>query len=167
MSKKRSSVRAHLLVALVVMSIFGGGFALASHVAEVDPATVPEGVLVSHNDIPWVGVKAIRNAVETSGADIHIQHVALDPGEALPWHSHPGPGFLTVASGSVTVEMVKDGTCVRRVKEAGHGFFEKGDLVMRVVAGDAGAHNYVAFILPDGVQSHITPQDAPAECETS
>lgn len=165
MSEKRTSVRAHLVIALVVMSMFGAGFALASHVATVDPATVPEGVLVSHNDIPWVGVKAIQNAVKPGGAQIHIQHVALDPGEALPWHSHPGPGFLTVASGSLTVEMIKDGTYVRRVLEASSGMYERGDLVMRVVAGDAGAHNYVAFILPDEVESHIKLEETPTACE--
>jgi hypothetical protein len=151
-------------IAALVMSVLGGGFALASHVAQLDPETVPEGVFVSHNHFRWVGIKALERTVKPNGADIQVQHVALDPGEALPWHSHPGPAFLTVASGSVTVEEVRNGTCFRRVVEAGNGFFEKGAQVMRVVAGDDGAHNYVTFVLPPGSATHITTHDAPEEC---
>lgn len=153
-----------LLAGIVVASMGIAGAALASHVSEVDPETVPPGVLVAHNRIDWVGVKALERAVKPDGAEIYVGHIVLGPGEALPWHNHPGPAFAAIASGSVTLEKAKSGNCVRQVYSAGTGFFDRGVLIHRVVAGDDGAHIYATYVMPAGAEMHATAHDAPPEC---
>ncbi len=152
-----------LLAGVTVASVLLTGLAVASHVAKVDPASVPVGYLAAHNRISWVGAKAIQRATE-EGTDIFVQHIRLGAGEAAPWHNHPGPVLVAVAGGSVTYEKAKDGACFQRLHEAGGGFFDRGSIVHRVVAGDVGAELYATYILPAGSQTHVTPHDAPEQC---
>ena len=150
-------------IAAVLLAILPvGGAVFASHVTEVDPETVPEGFLETHNSIPWMGAKAFGRAV-ANGAEVYVQHIDLDAGEATPWHHHPGPVIVAVASGSLTLEKAKGNDCLRREIPAGTGFYDKLQ-VHRVVAGTNGAHLYATYVLPAGSSTHITPLDPPAEC---
>ena len=152
-----------LLAAVIISCVGLTGAAVASHVAQVDASTVPAGFLATHNEIDWIGLKAIERAVGTGGTEVFVQSIDLAAGAETPWHTHPGPVIVTVAEGSVTLEKAKDGTCLRKVIPAGRGFFDKGQ-THRVVAGDAGAAIYATFLLPKGSAHHITPLDMPEEC---
>ena len=152
-----------LWVAIIIGSLGLTGVAVASHVAQVDASMVPAGFLATHNEIDGIGLDAIARAVKPDGAEVSVQSIDLGPNVATPWHTHPGPVFVTVAEGSLTLETAKESSCVRRVIPAGEGFFDGGD-THRVVAGADGAAVYATYLLPKGSAHHITPLEAPKEC---
>jgi quercetin dioxygenase-like cupin family protein len=55
---------------------------------------------------------------------ISYQSSTAIPGATTGWHSHPGPLFVTVTAGAVTVYNAEDPTCSPRVFTAGQGFVE-------------------------------------------
>jgi quercetin dioxygenase-like cupin family protein len=153
------------LAATVVLAVAGG--ALASHVAQVDPATVPTGFLAAHNSIREVPVSALARAVTPDGTDAFIQHVRLGPNAATGWHTHPGPAIVTVVNGSVTYEDAEANRCIDTTYAAGEGFIDRGfGHVHRAIAGADGVDFYVVCLLPRGTATHVIPANAPAECSS-
>ena len=65
-----------------------------------------------------------RIAIKThSPAEVITYRIELQPGAATPWHYHPGPHLVSIASGVVTVYEADCGTTQYR---AGKGFFDPG-----------------------------------------
>ena len=62
--------------------------------------------------------------VEGMLTNITYQSSTAIPGATTGWHSHPGPLFITVTAGAVTVYNAEDQTCTPRVFTAGQGFIE-------------------------------------------
>jgi quercetin dioxygenase-like cupin family protein len=161
-------LRSKWLPALVgVAMLTGGGVAMASHVPQLDPATVPTGFLAAHNSVANIRVSAVARAVKGGRADVFVQHVRLDANAPTGWHTHPGPAIVTVVKGTLTYEDAKAGGCHRATYTAGQGFFDRGfGHVHRAVAGPAGADFYVTYILPSGSSTHIIPASPPSECDS-
>jgi hypothetical protein len=64
-------MRLKVVLALVTAAVaVGGGAAIASHVTEIDPATVPTGFFVAHNYVADVPVSALARAAKPNGADV-------------------------------------------------------------------------------------------------
>ena len=143
----------------------GGGTAIASHVVELDPATVPTGFLTAHNAIADVPVSSLARAVKPDGTEITLQHVRLGPNAATGWHTHPGPGIVTVVKGALTYEDAGSNRCQRTTYSAGQGFVDRGfGHVHRAIAGPEGADFYVVFVLPPGSEQQLIPTEPAAEC---
>jgi len=143
----------------------GVGAAVATHVTEIDPATVPTGFFAAHNQVADIPVSAIARAVEPNGADVFVQHLSFPPNQAFPWHTHPGPVIVTVVRGSLTYEDTAHNTCRDRTYTAGHGFVDRGfGHVHRAISGPSGAEFYSTFLLPPGSENHLIPAPAPEEC---
>lgn len=141
------------------------GAALANHVTQVDPATVPTGFLAAHNAIGDVPVSALARAVTPDGTDLFIQHVHLDANVPTGWHTHPGPALVAVVKGSVAYQDAEANTCNRVTYVAGEGFVDRGfGHVHRAIAGAEGVDFYVVYLLPPGSETHVIPANAPAEC---
>src|SRR5919108_6022262 len=130
-------MRSKLISALAAITVLvAASAAVASHVTQVDPATVPTGFLAAHNSIDDVPVSALARAVQPDGADVFVQHVRLGPNAPTGWHTHPGPALVTVVKGSLTYEDAKANSCNRLVYAAGEGFVDRGfGHVHRAVAG--------------------------------
>jgi hypothetical protein len=160
--------RTRLIAIAGVATVCSAGVALAAHVTQVDPATVPTGFLAAHNKVEGIRISSIAQAVKHGKADVFIQHARLAANEATPWHTHPGPVFVEVVKGSLIYEDAHHGKCRRLTYEAGEGFFDQGGgHVHRAVAGTAGADFYPVFVLPPGSETHIIPvTTAPEECTT-
>ena len=153
------------LAAITVLSSAGG--ALANHVFQIDPATVPTGFLAAHNVIRDVPVSALARAVTPNGTDAFIQHVRLGANAPTGWHTHPGPAIVTVVKGSVTYEDADANRCVDTTYTAGEGFVDRGfGHVHRAIAGVDGVDFYVVYLLPPGSATHLIPAPAPAECNS-
>lgn len=157
------------LKAAVVLAVFivvpGAGIAIAAHATELDPATVPTGFFVAHNNVADIPLGTIARAVKPNGADVFVQHLTLAPNQVSAWHTHPGPVIVTVRSGSVTYVDAAGNTCRDRPYVAGQGFVDPGfGHVHRVVAGPAGAEIYSTFLLPPGSENHLIVSSAPEEC---
>jgi hypothetical protein len=163
---QRRKMPLKVMAALAVVTVMSGaGTAIASHVTEIDPATVPTGFFVAHNYVADLPVAAIARAAESNGADVFVQHLRFAPNQAFPWHSHPGPVIGMVVSGSLTYEDAAANTCRDRIYTAGRGFLDPGfGHVHRAIGGPSGAEAYFFFILPPGSETHINPASAPEEC---
>jgi quercetin dioxygenase-like cupin family protein len=159
-------MRSKWIPAFVATSVLVGvGAAAASHVTQVDPATVPTGFLAAHNSIDDVPVSALARAANPDGADIFVQHVRLGPNAPTGWHTHPGPALVSVVKGSLTYEDAKANVCNRVIYAAGEGFVDRGfGHVHRAVAGPDGVDFYVTYVLPPESASHVIGASAPAEC---
>jgi quercetin dioxygenase-like cupin family protein len=151
--------------------LVGGTVALAAHVPQVDPATVPPGpalgsaFLVAHNSIGQFPVWPIAQAVKPDGADVFVQHVRLGANAPTAWHTHPGPAIVTVVGGALTYEDARKNQCRQSTYSAGQGFVDQGSgHVHRAIAGPAGADFYVVYILPPGSATHVTPTDPSPGC---
>jgi quercetin dioxygenase-like cupin family protein len=138
------------------------GVALATHVPQVDPATVPTGFLVTHNNVADVPRQPLRRIARARGGmDVFVQHVQLTPGTATGWHTHPGPAVVSVVKGALTYE----DACERVTYPEGSGFFDSGfGHVHRAIAGEQGADFYVTYLLPHGSPSQLIPTEPPRAC---
>jgi quercetin dioxygenase-like cupin family protein len=153
------------LAAIAVLALAGA--ALANHVTQVDPASVPTGFLAAHSSIRDVPVSALARAVTPDGTDAFIQHVRLGPNGQTGWHTHPGPAIVTVAKGSVTYEDAEANRCIDTTYAAGEGFIDRGfGHVHRAIAGADGVDFYVVYLLPPGSATHVIPASAPPECSS-
>jgi hypothetical protein len=158
-------MRSRLVLAVTAGVLAAGGAAIASHVTEVDPATVPTGFLAAHNSIADVPVSALARAVSPNGTDLFVQHVRLGGNTATGWHTHPGPALVSVVKGTVTYEDAKANRCRQAEYGPGEGFVDRGfGHVHRAIAGAGGVDFYVTYLLPRGSETHVIAADAPAEC---
>src|SRR4029450_14109831 len=95
-------------------------------------ATPPSGehpTLLARASFGEIKAKAIdgdwKAEIETEGVtDLHIVKVTIDPGGTLGWHSHPGPRFLIVTSGTATNYLADDPDCTPPTIPTGSGLFE-------------------------------------------
>ncbi len=154
-----------LFAAGVVAAVAVSGVAIASHVTQVDPATVPVGFLAAHSKVADVPISAFARAAAAKGADVTIQHFRLGPGAMTAWHTHPGPAIVTVVGGSLTYRDAHAGRCRDVTYTAGMGFVDPGfGHVHRAIAGPTGADFYAVYVLPAGSQQHLIPTAPLPEC---
>jgi hypothetical protein len=62
----------------------------------------------------------------TAAIDVATQIVSFPPGAYSGWHTHPGPVFFTVKTGTLTVYEGDDPTCTPHGFPAGTGMVEAG-----------------------------------------
>jgi hypothetical protein len=164
-------MRLRSVAVLAVTGALGAaGAAIATHVPQVDPGTVPTGFLAAHNhiaDVPRQPLRRIARAPE--GIDVFVQHVRLTAGTDTGWHTHPGPALVTVVAGALTYD---DG-CTRVTYgpagpgQPGTGFVDSGfGHVHHAIAGPQGAEFYVTYLLPHGSPTHVIPAEPPAACQS-
>jgi quercetin dioxygenase-like cupin family protein len=157
--------RIHVLAFALITAVAGTSAALAAHVVQLDPATVPTGFLAAHSEIDDVPLSALARAVTPDGAEVSVQHVRLGPNAATGWHTHPGPAVVEVVAGSLTYEDGAANRCRLVTYVSGQGFVDPGfGHVHRAVAGPSGVDFYVVYLLPPGSETHVTPRDPAPEC---
>jgi quercetin dioxygenase-like cupin family protein len=85
-------------------------------------------------------------------------------GDTTGWHSHPGPVFVQVVSGAVTLRHAAHGRCLSQVVRAGHGFFETpGAVHVAENPRPAPAVLYATFVLPPNAGPEVSAP-IPAPC---
>jgi hypothetical protein len=155
--------------AATIVSLAAAGVAVATHVPQVDPGTVPTGFLATHNHVADVPGKPLRRIARArDGMDVSVQHVRLTAGTDTGWHTHPGPAIVTVVKGALTYE----DACTRVTygpagpDEPGTGFVDSGfGHVHHAIAGPQGADFYVTYLLPHGSQQQAIPMPPPGPCD--
>jgi quercetin dioxygenase-like cupin family protein len=155
-------MRLRLLAAVAAAVLGGVSVAIAAHVPQVDPATVPTGFLATHNnaaDVPQGSLRRIARA--RGGIDTFVQHVRLTAGADTGWHTHPGPGVVSVVGGALTYE----DSCIRATYGPGTGFVDQGfGHVHHAIAGPEGADFYVTLLAPHGSPSQTIATEPPGAC---
>jgi hypothetical protein len=99
-----------------------------------------------------------------SGFDLAVQSITFQPGSQSGWHSHPGPVFIQVVSGTMTFYESSDPTCTPVVRTAGQGFLDLGEdaHIARNETGQV-AVNVVTYFAPPGAALRID-QPSPGNC---
>ena len=96
--------------------------------------------------------------------DVATQIVTFPPGAYSGWHTHPGPVFFTVRSGTLTVYEGEDPLCESHVFPAGTGAVEAGsDAHSHMVRNEtaAPAEAVVTYIVPVGTPQSQLRTDLP------
>jgi hypothetical protein len=162
------TMRARRILAVVAaattLTVLGLGAASATHVPEIDPATVPVGFLATHNDVSGFDLAPFAQAVKHHRADVFVWHNRVEPDTTFPWHTHPGPAIVTVVRGSLGFQQEIQGECVTDWYTAGTGFLDPGSDVDRVIARQDGFDAYITFVVPIGSPSQTLPADPPEAC---
>jgi quercetin dioxygenase-like cupin family protein len=97
-------------------------------------------------------------------SDLHVVEVTVDPGGTSGWHSHPGPSFGIVKSGTATFYYADDPTCTPHVIPTGGSFFEAaGEVHMLRNEGNVPLVNVVIQLVPTGVARRID-EPYPGNC---
>ena len=96
--------------------------------------------------------------------DIAVQSIVFQPGGQSGWHSHPGPVFIQVVSGTMTFYESDDPTCTPIVRSAGQGYLDLGEHAhIARNQGSAPAQNVVTYFAPPGAALKID-QPRPGNC---
>lgn len=155
--------------------IVGPSFTLASGFKSTPVARGNAGTIRVHANTN--GYTFELNAQDNT--DVAVANVTINAGGSSGWHSHPGPVFAIVKTGSVTVYQVgghgdhpesstlgqRDATCSRTVHPAGTVFVEPPGHVMNAVNEDPNnpATVTATYLVPAGVALRID-QPKPASC---
>jgi quercetin dioxygenase-like cupin family protein len=104
-------MRLRIAAMLTAMSALAtAGTAMATHVPQVDPATVPTGFLAVHNHVAEVPREPLRRIARAeNGIDVFVQHVRLTAGADTGWHTHLGRAIVTVVGGALTTTTAAHG----------------------------------------------------------
>src|SRR5688500_7728076 len=98
------------------------------------------------------------------GFDRAIQTITFQPAGQSGWHSHPGPVFIQVVSGTMTFYESDDPTCTPVVKTAGQGFLDYGDHAHLARNESAtAAQTVVTYFAPAGVPLRVDEPN-PGNC---
>ena len=91
--------------------------------------------------------------------DIAVQSIVFQPGSQSGWHSHPGPVFIQVVSGTMTFYESDDPNCTPIVRTAGQGYLDTGEHA-HIARNETStpAQNVVTYFAPPGAGLRI---DAP------
>jgi Cupin domain len=96
--------------------------------------------------------------------DVAVQTIVFQPGGQSGWHSHPGPVFISVVSGTMTFYEADDPDCEPIVRHAGEGYLDTGEhahIARNETA--APATNVVVYFAPPGAALRIDQPD-PGHC---
>ncbi len=159
-------MRSRLVLASLV--VFGGitifaGTLLATPPSKVTPAEYGIGKFEPFTTTGKIGAWAA--AMNIKGAsDLHVLSNTIAPGGSFGWHSHPGPSFVIVKSGTASVYLGADPTCRRHTFRAGQGFVDIG-LQVHVVRNEGKVKlvTVVVSFTPTGAPRRIDARK-PANC---
>jgi quercetin dioxygenase-like cupin family protein len=86
--------------------------------------------------------------------DMVMARVTIQPNSSLPWHSHPGPAFVTVNAGVLTV--LDGDSCEARTYGVGQSFIDPGQGHVHV-GFNAGTVDMVLHVTYVGVPAGSSP----------
>ena len=144
--------RSSLFAALAALAVFASfavvGTVLATHLPTNHNITtvLARGTLAGPVKYNVDDIK-----VQTKAAvDVVTADVTFGPLASAGWHKHPGPVFVVVQSGTISVW---DESCVKHEYTVGDSFFEPGpaaSLLVKNESATTAVHLYATFIVPVG-----------------
>jgi hypothetical protein len=94
--------------------------------------------------------------------DIAVQDITFPNGSSSGWHTHPGPVFILVKTGTVTFYQSDDPTCSPQVRSKGEGFLDLGEHPhIAVNQSGAPAETIVTYFAPPGATLKIMATEPP------
>ena len=155
-TRRPVSRRAAIVGAAVVVVVTAAGVAVGSATPSSGSLTTVLGRGLVGEDVK-INTKAIKLKTKEP-FEIITQTVTFQPGGTSGWHSHPGPVFVVVKSGTVTVY---DASCTPRRYSAGQGFLEGPEPAVVRNEGTTVSENIATLLVPAGEPART---DAPSAC---
>jgi quercetin dioxygenase-like cupin family protein len=131
---------------------------LTPRAAFTDDASMQVRLKVDGHDTNVIKAADPSNVVTT--------RVTVQPGAQIPWHTHHGPVFVTIAQGELTY--VSSDGCSRRLYPTGTAFVDPGHGHVHTAYNSGKAVTvFVAtfFQTPPGTAPITIPADGPADCK--
>jgi quercetin dioxygenase-like cupin family protein len=159
-------MRLKLLSALLVVAVGVAvyvGTVPATPPSDVTPTIFGVGALARFDTKGKIGGWSARMKT-TKASDLHVLSNRIAPGGSFGWHSHPGPSFVIVTSGTATVYLGADRSCKPHRIRTGSGFVDRG-LQTHVVRNE-GSEDLVTVVVtfvPRGAARRID-KPAPGNC---
>jgi quercetin dioxygenase-like cupin family protein len=159
-------MRSRLVVASFVVVVGIAVYAstvLATPPSRVTPTYFGIGKLGSFDTNGRIGAWSAKMNIK-GASDLHVLSNTIAPGGQFGWHSHPGPSFVIVKSGTATVYMGADPKCRPHRFRAGSVFVDKG-LAVHIVrnVGTVNLVTVVVSFVPRGAARRIDEAD-PGTC---
>lgn len=160
---RRMSVRVGALLACLVANTLGPRGAVQ--------ATPPSGFasdVATAMGVAEINIKSLSpthkvrlNTLGGGPSDVHVTINTVAPDGNSGWHTHPGPSFVVVKSGTATVYDGEDPTCTGRVIEQGGWFTDPGGGHVHLVRNETPANLVLAAfqIVPAGETRRIDALD--------
>ena len=165
---KTKLVAAIALVALCLAAIAGNVLATqASGFVGTTVAKATFGDITSH--VHDTTPRFWNEVIQTRGdSDLYIQSNTWQPGGSTGWHTHPGPSFVIVTQGSVTVYEGDDPSCTPHVYTAdtpNNSFVDAGGGDVHLIRNETGAvaKTMAVQFVPAGATRRIDADD-PGHC---
>jgi quercetin dioxygenase-like cupin family protein len=93
-------------------------------------ATAPSGVSATTLGRMSLGAYHLRSPsfkiFSKRATDTVVLQQTIQPGGSTGWHSHPGPAFIVVTQGEVTLYDGDNPSCAPHTYEPGTGFLDRG-----------------------------------------
>lgn len=116
---------------VLVTTSINGGPVLATPVVGVASTPIAQGRFEEFRSTVKTG--DWKMTVGTKGvSDVYVLENRLAPGGTFGWHSHPGPSFVIVKSGTLSVYHADDPTCTATTVTVGRGFVDQGGSIHMV-----------------------------------
>ena len=101
-----------------------------------------------------INVPSLQKAIacgETSPCDTAFQQATVQPGGSSGWHTHPGPTFVAVAQGELTIYHASGSECHASKLGVGSGFSQMPtDVHIGRNEGSVPLILYTLYLLPGG-----------------
>jgi quercetin dioxygenase-like cupin family protein len=136
----REAVLSKRILVVVAAAIGLLGFHVAS-------ATPPSGTITRTDLAQGTTTKPIYINTEGAESSFYIQSLTLGPGADSGWHTHPGPEYTIVTSGTITIQKATD--CSPETLGPGQIHFVEGGVSHRGFnETDAPVELYVTYTVP-------------------
>lgn len=162
MSKKTLKLAAAGALVACAVGGFAAGLAWATPPSETGFTVTPlAGAVLEQNINTWAETDGWELELKTKGeSEVFFAHIKLAPGAYSGWHSHPGPTFIAVRSGTATFYDDCDGAETPHVYPAGTGLVEDAGCVHILVnEGDVDLEVVFMQIVPKGAPRRINEAD--------
>lgn len=162
------------VVVLVGVAVYAGNV-LATQSQAFSSTTMAKATF-GEIDSHVVAEPGWQEKLKTHGdSDLYVQQNTWDPSacdnKCVPssgWHTHPGPSFVIVTQGTVTVYDGDDQTCTPHAYSANgtNGFVDIGGGAVHIIRDESGAvaKTTVVQLIPAGAQRRLDVTPAPGNC---
>jgi mannose-6-phosphate isomerase-like protein (cupin superfamily) len=136
---------------------------LATPPSGVKPTEFGVGKLGSFDTSGRIGAWSAKMNIK-GASDLHVLSNTIAPRGSFGWHSHPGPSFVLVKSGTATVYLGADPSCRPHRFRRGSGFVDRG-LDTHVVRNEGSVPlvTVVVSLVPRGAERRIDERK-PGNC---
>ena len=153
----RSKLVSAIVLVALSLSLYAGNV-LATDPSGFVGVTVAKGTFGDiHSHVKSKTPQRWDEMIRTHGAsDLYIQQNTWQPGGSTGWHTHPGPSFVIVTQGSVTVYEGEDKTCTPHVYTANtpnNSFIDAGGGDVHLIRNETRA-------VPMTMAVQLVPKDA-------